>query len=221
MKDAFKPWIYFPLAILCEFSDLCELSSSDLLDSSANNNYHFANVISFGYLLIMTDKKAIQHTSDNELTHSMAHYLLTIHKLKEIKGYARVTDIAKDMGLTKGSVSTALNNLKKRELVVEDESKFLSLSETGHEEVHSILSNRTLLYYFLKDFLGVDDDTAHKDSCLMEHLLSEETRELFFNFMRNFSNAEKKINIKTDLDLSQFKNHHEFTHAQKGDKYLE
>ncbi len=52
----------------------------------------------------MSDKKVITHTSDNELTHSMAHYLLTIHKLKEEKGYARVTDIAKELGLTKGSV---------------------------------------------------------------------------------------------------------------------
>jgi len=169
----------------------------------------------------MTDKKAIQHTSDNELTHSMAHYLLTIHKLKEMKGYARVTDIAKDMGLTKGSVSTALNNLKKRDLVVEDESKFLSLSETGHEEVHSILSNRTLLYYFLKDFLGVDDEVAHKDSCLMEHLLSEDTRAKFFNFMKNFANVENKLKVNTELDLAQFDTHHDFTHAQKGDKYLE
>jgi Mn-dependent DtxR family transcriptional regulator len=59
----------------------------------------------------MADK--IQHTHDNDLTHSMVHYLLAIHKLKEAKGYARVTDIAHEMGLTKGSVSTALTNLKK------------------------------------------------------------------------------------------------------------
>ena len=99
----------------------------------------------------MPNKKAsISHTNESELTHSMAHYLLTIHKLREEKGYARVTDIAKELGLTKGSVSTALNNLKKRELVEEDESKFLSLSETGHDHVHGILSSRTLMYYFLK-----------------------------------------------------------------------
>ena len=45
----------------------------------------------------MPKNKSVQHTSDNELTHSMAHYLLTIHKLKEEKGYARVTDIAKSL----------------------------------------------------------------------------------------------------------------------------
>ena len=170
----------------------------------------------------MTSKKnSIQHTSDNELTHSMAHYLLTIHKLKENKGYARVTDIANDMGLTKGSVSTALNNLKKRDLVVEDDSKFLSLSNDGHEQVHSILSARTLLYYFLKDILKVDDDTAHQDSCLMEHLVSEETREKFFLFMKKVGARPGKMNLKTDLELEKFESPDEFYRAQKGDKYLE
>ena len=168
----------------------------------------------------MSDKK-VQHTPDSDLTHSMVHYLLTIHKLKETKGYARVTDIAKDMGLTKGSVSTALNNLKKRKLVIEDESKFLSLSESGHEEVHSILTSRTLLYYFLKDILGVEEDTAHKDSCLMEHLLSSETRERFFSFMQKVSLGKLDQNFSTDLDLDEFANHDEFLDAQKGDKYLE
>lgn len=92
------------------------------------------------------------------LSHSMVHYLLTIHKLKEARGFARVTDIAKELELTKGSVSTALNGLKKKELVTEEEDcKFLLLTEKGHDEVHRILSSRTLLYYFLKDFVGVSE----------------------------------------------------------------
>ena len=169
----------------------------------------------------MEKKTSIQHTSDSDLTHSMAHYLLTIHKLKEAKGYARVTDIAKDMGLTKGSVSTALNNLKKKNLVVEDDSKFLSLSDIGHDEVHAILSSRTLLYYFLKDVLKVDDDVAHKDSCLMEHLLSEQTRENFFQFMKVVTKSPEKLKIKTDLSLAEYKSHEDFSEAQTGDKYLE
>lgn len=162
------------------------------------------------------DKK-IQHTHDHELTHSMVHYLLTIHKLKEINGYARVTDIARELKLTKGSVSTAVNNLKRKDLVSEDDSKFLSLSENGHREVHSILTSRTLLYYFLKDFVGVTDEASHKDSCLMEHLLSEETREKLFQFMKKLQKAEE---FNSTLDLSRFTNAHDFTDAQKGDSYL-
>jgi DtxR family Mn-dependent transcriptional regulator len=167
----------------------------------------------------MADK--IQHTHDNDLTHSMVHYLLAIHQLKEAKGYARVTDIAHEMGLTKGSVSTALTNLKKRDLVLEDESKFLSLSSSGHEAVHGILSSRTILYYFLKDIIGVNEDTAHKDSCLMEHLMSEDTREKFFNFMKILCSEEiKNKNFSTSFDFSQFKHQHDFEEIQKGDTYL-
>lgn len=168
----------------------------------------------------MINKSSIQHTSDSDLTHSMAHYLLAIHKLKESKGYARVTDIAKEMKLTKGSVSTALNNLKKKNLVVEDESKFLSLSEVGHNEVHSILTSRTLLYYFFKDVLGVSEDVAHKDSCLMEHLLSPESRDQFFEFMKKVS-TKKNLDFKTSLDISGYETNEDFIEAQTGDKYLE
>ena len=173
--------------------------------------------------------KIIAHTQDHELSHSMAHYLLTIHKLKEKKGYARVTDIAKDLGLTKGSVSTALNNLKKRLLVEEEEdSKFLSLTTKGHQEVHHILSSRTLLYYFLKDFLCVNEDLAHKDSCLMEHLMSAQTREKLFDFMRLLTAKDlskkgkivQQLNTNASLDFSQYKSYNEFLDKQKGDSYL-
>ena len=170
---------------------------------------------------MLEKKQSVQHTHDNDLTHSMVHYLLAIHKLKESKGYARVTDIAHEMGLTKGSVSTALTNLKKRELVIEDESKFLSLSSSGHEAVHGILSSRTLLFYFLKDIIGVNEEVAHKDSCLMEHLMSPETRERFFKFMNTICSEDiSKAKFNTSYDFSQFEHQHDFEEFQKGDTYL-
>ncbi len=171
---------------------------------------------------------------DLELSHSMVHYLLTIHKLKESRGFARATDIAKDLGLTKGSVSTALNNLKKKELIAEEEDcKFVVLTEFGHKEVHRILSSRTLLFYFLRDFLGVKEEIAAKDSCSMEHLMSAETSEKFFNFMKDLAcscdelkkeGSDIKLpeifNFKTALDLCKFNNSNEFIENQEGDDYL-
>ena len=136
----------------------------------------------------------------------MAHYLLTIHKLKEQRGFARVTDIARDLKLTKGSVSTALSNLKKRGLVAEEEDcKFLMLTELGHEEVHKILSSKTLLYHFLHDVLKVTEEVAAHDACLMEHLMSEETREHFFNYMKKLDS----------ISVEQFENSDQFVAQQK------
>lgn len=169
---------------------------------------------------------------ESELSHSMVHYLLTIHKLKEGRGFARVTDIAKELGLTKGSVSTAINNLKKKNLVVEeDDCKFLVLSDRGHDEVHRILSSRTLLFYFLRDFVGVSEETATRDSCLMEHLMSSETNEKFFKFMKDLActcdDVKKKggklpahFNFETTLDLCDFDSAHDFVEKQMGDTHL-
>jgi Mn-dependent DtxR family transcriptional regulator len=155
----------------------------------------------------------------------MVHYLLTIHKLKEKRGYARVTDIAKELELTKGSVSTAINNLKKKELVYEEEDcKFLDLTDLGHAQVHHILSSRTLLFYFLKDFVGVDEETAENDSCQMEHLLSETTREKLFEFMKDVAcmcdddESARKFNLS--LNLCQYSSPEEFIESQEGDSYL-
>jgi Mn-dependent DtxR family transcriptional regulator len=169
---------------------------------------------------------------ENELSHSMVHYLLTIHKLKESRGFARVTDIAKELQLTKGSVSTAINNLKKRDLVTEEEDcKFLILTDRGHDEVHRILSSRTLLFYFLKDFVGVSEKTAERDSCLMEHLMSHETNEKFFKFMKDLACACEDIDknggklpeqfkFETTLDLCDFKSASDFLDKQVGDSHL-
>ncbi len=177
----------------------------------------------------MTTKKPENH--DTELSHSMVHYLLTIHKLKESRGFARVTDIAKDLDLTKGSVSTMLNSLKKKGFIKEEEDcKFVVLTEEGHEEVHRILSSRTLLFYFLRDFVGVEEKTAELDACQMEHLMSSETSEKFFHFMKNLAcsceelSAKGKLptsfQFKTTLDFCSFKNVDEFVHNQKGDRQL-
>ena len=169
--------------------------------------------------------------SQEELSHSMVHYLLTIHKLKEGKGYARITDIAKDLGLTKGSVSTAINGLKKKGLVEEEsESKFLLLSMEGHQKVHHILSARTLLFYFLRDFVGVAESLAARDSCRMEHLLSPETSYKFFDFMKDLVSTcemmDKKsipdrFHFKTELDFRKFEDIEQFIESQEGDTYLE
>ena len=159
----------------------------------------------------------------SELSHPMVHYLLTIHKLKEGKGYARITDVAKDLELTKGSVSTAIKNLIEKGLIEhEEETKFIVLTDQGHHIVHEILTSRTLLFYFFKDVLGVDEKTAKQDACLMEYLMAEKTSEKLFEFMKSITTkgGAKNLSIKTDLDLSLYKDSKEFKEGQKADDHL-
>jgi DtxR family transcriptional regulator, Mn-dependent transcriptional regulator len=167
-------------------------------------------------------KKSTPFVADEKkinLSHSMAHYLMAIHQLKEEKGYARGIDIAKLLGLTKGSVSLALKKLKAKDLILEDENHFLSLTDSSHELVHSVLSARTLLYYFFKDFLGVSNEYSHIDACLTEHLLSPETQKKLFKFMKKITEIDdseiRNILFDDDVDfLNDFKNYNEFKRKQ-------
>ncbi|MEI6222834.1 MAG: metal-dependent transcriptional regulator [bacterium] len=111
----------------------------------------------------------------NPLTHSAAHYLITIHELLQEQGYARLTDIAKKLDITRGSASISIKTLKKKNLIIEDHNKFLKLSAEGKKLATSIEKNDQLLVAFFKEILLVKPEQAEIDACKIEHLLSPET----------------------------------------------
>ena len=90
-------------------------------------------------------KEVWKEFEDNMISHSAAHYLMTIHELLESNGYARVTDIAKRLNITRGSCSISLKPLKKKALILEDENKFLKLSPEGMRIAEMIERNDELL----------------------------------------------------------------------------
>jgi Mn-dependent DtxR family transcriptional regulator len=110
-----------------------------------------------------------------EVTHSAAHYLMAIHQLRQEYGYARITDVAGRLRVTRGAASMAMSQLKRRELTAEDPHRFLLLTEKGHRMVHDLERNYDVLRRFLETVLGLPGDVAHADACKMEHLLSMET----------------------------------------------
>ncbi len=113
--------------------------------------------------------------SANKISHSVAHYLMTLRDLKATRGYARVTDLADALGVTKGTVSGQVRQLKDRGFVVEDDAHHLCLTDAGEAAARQVLYNRGTLIRFLSTVLGVEPGQAEIDACKMEHLLSPET----------------------------------------------
>lgn len=111
----------------------------------------------------------------NPVTHSVAHHLVAIAELLEEYGYARVSDVARKLAITRGSASITLKSLKQRGLVTEDDRRFLGLSEEGETIANSIRAKKRVMKMLLIDFLGVEDEQADIDTCKIEHLLSDET----------------------------------------------
>jgi len=121
----------------------------------------------------------------NTLTHSMAHYLMAIDSLRQEFGYARATDVAEMLSVSRGAASMALSQLKKRGWVTEDKNRFLLLTEEGTMIAASVENNFVILSKFFENILMVDKDTALGDACKMEHLMSIETGRRMLWLMRS------------------------------------
>ena len=111
----------------------------------------------------------------NLVSHSAAHHLTTIQFLLDEFGYARVADVARHLGITRGSVSVTLKGLRQRGLVIEDEHKHLGLSDEGVRIARGIHIKRILLQTLFRDVLGIEDEVAEQDACKVEHLVSDDT----------------------------------------------
>lgn len=87
---------------------------------------------------------------DNALTHSAAHHLLAVRELgAQYGGWARVSDVARFLDITRGSVSISLRGLKERGLVLTGEHHLVRLSPQGEKVVESVSARRTALVAFL------------------------------------------------------------------------
>jgi DtxR family transcriptional regulator, Mn-dependent transcriptional regulator len=120
----------------------------------------------------------------NEISHSVAHHLTAIGELMSEHGYARVSDVARHLDITRGSASLTLKALKQKDLVLEDGNKFLRLSEEGQRIVDIIRAKRRVFRTFLEDVLKVEGRQAEIDACKVEHLLSAETGGNLVKFLR-------------------------------------
>ena len=105
---------------------------------------------------------------------SAEDYLEMILMLREEKGYARSTDIAARLGVTKPSVSFAMKNLRENGYITMDPNSLIDLTEAGLVIARRIYERHKILTQFFIQ-LGVDDRIAREDACKIEHDLSEET----------------------------------------------
>lgn len=120
----------------------------------------------------------------NVITHSAAHHLMAIHDLLGHLGYARVSDIARRLNITRGSVSISLQPLKKSGLIIQDENRHLRLSPTGQALVAGIKSKHEVVLRLFAEVLRVAPEQAEIDACKLEHLLSNETARKMQEFLR-------------------------------------
>ena len=109
-----------------------------------------------------------------ELQESGEMYLETILILLQKNGFVRSVDVCEYMGYSKPSVSRAVALLKSGGYIEVDAAGGLHFTETGLKKAKKIYDRHKTISEFLIN-LGVPEETAAKDACRIEHVISEKS----------------------------------------------
>jgi len=132
---------------------------------------------------MLSGKQSAQRT----LSPSHEHYLRAIWELRVRAGYARQTDVARELGVTHATLSVGLKALEERGLVGHDAHRFLVLTPGGERAAREVHHRFAVLRTFLAEVLGVDASAAAHEACLIEHDISAQTTERFVDLLKLLS----------------------------------
>lgn len=133
---------------------------------------------------------AIMDDSTHKISEHLEDYLETISVLESLHGVARPTDIASALNVKKPSVTSALNVLAEKGLVVYEKYRPVSLTPEGKNLAESISRKHKLLCGFFTDVLGVDPKSADLAACKMEHALDDDIMRRLVNFLKKLKDSE-------------------------------
>ncbi len=123
---------------------------------------------------------------DKHLTMANEDYLEAIYRISLSQNNAhevRSVDIADLLGVSKASVSKALNNLKDEGYIEQSRYGKVTLTDEGLGYAEDLWRCHQTLESFLVEELGIDPETASHEACLMEHAISQDTRNKWAEYM--------------------------------------
>jgi len=115
-----------------------------------------------------------QETTAHVHSPAVEDYLEQIHNLIEGKGYARVVDIAKNLGISQASVTNMIQRLDAEGYVVYERYRGVVMTDAGKKIGKEIARRHEVLTRLLTSF-GLDAATVHEDVEGMEHHISRAT----------------------------------------------
>lgn len=96
----------------------------------------------------------------------------------------RSVDIATKLGVSKASVNKAMTVLKEKGFAEQPYYGDVTLTEEGYEYGTSVLDRHRMLSMFLTKALGIPEERAEKEACLMEHAISDDSFEKWSSYIK-------------------------------------
>ena len=122
-----------------------------------------------------------------QIHESAENYLETILILHNRLGMVRSIDIATELGFSKPSVSVFMKNLRENGYILVDKDGDITLTDAGRAIADKIYERHQMIAEILMA-LGVDEETAYRDSCKIEHDISDKSFECMKQHYLNAKN---------------------------------
>ena len=98
-------------------------------------------------------------------------YLAAIYRLEQKTGFARTTELARQLEVVPGSVTNTVERLERRGLITHEPYRGVKLTEKGHKIALNVLRKHRLAERLLTDILQLDWSEAHALACKLEHAI--------------------------------------------------
>ena len=140
----------------------------------------------------MKAKKWNSTPARQDRSESTEDHLERIQELVDRKGYARVSDIADSLGLSKSAVSNMVRRLAARGFVNYEKYRGFTLTPQGQAvATHIKVRHQTLTE--LLNLLGLSPGTVREEVEAIEHHLKPETLQVFSKLVRFWRTHPEQI----------------------------
>lgn len=130
--------------------------------------------------MINEDSPAQEHEG---LTSQSEDYLEAIAELQKEDRVARAKDIADRLGVTRGTVTSALKNLHDKGLINYQPYSHITLTGSGERLAAGIIHRHETLTKYFQEVLQLTPETAEANACRAEHVLGIEVIEKMVCFL--------------------------------------
>jgi DtxR family Mn-dependent transcriptional regulator len=131
--------------------------------------------------------KNIRILTKEVLSPSLEDYLKTIYLLSQHNNVVREKDIVTALSVSRPSVTRAVRLLTDKKLVAHELYGHLTLTAYGLSKAIKIMERYQRIKIYLIYILGVAENQAEHDACLLEHVLSPATIEKISAFVTKVS----------------------------------
>lgn len=131
-----------------------------------------------------------------KLSASLEDYLEVIYNSIKYNESVKAVDIARELNVSRASVTEALNKLSDKGLINYGRYQTITITDMGSQIAEDVVNRHSSLSSFFENVLGASRKEAEENACRIEHIISAELLDRIESYVRY---SQKNPNVSDDF----------------------